>query len=505
MFGLKRKKKTARQVALEKVTKLGKEPNGAAARSKKVLVFLGVAFALLYILVDLSPEVSLLKFVGTALIVFSLVSVLGFFLAKTEGAALTVGKVTVTGVLLFVVAVVARLAAAGRVPAFLIPLALVAILASIVYGESMGIAVALFGAFLSAVALNVGADIGSAAQNRGWLTAVVLATGASVGALLAREINTRRTPVVAGAVIAGIHLVMILGKNLLTGDARLNGVLVECAYGTLNGVATGFLLAGALPFIEKAFGVTTNIRLRELSDLNHPLLKALAMNAPGTYQHSLMVGSLAEAAAEAVGANALLARVGSYYHDVGKANKPSYFAENQAGAESKHESLSPAMSTLIIVSHAKDGLELANEYGLPPPVKDIIMEHHGTTLVEYFYSQAKDRKGSDDVPKEEAYRYPGPKPRSMESAIVLLADSVESSTRTLDDFSPSKLENHVHWIVDNKLRDGQLDHSMLTLADINKIEKSFVKTLANLYHARVKYPSQMEKKQEGTKSVESST
>jgi len=503
MLGIK-KKKTPRQVALQKVTKLQKEPNGANDHSNSIPALIGIVFVLLIVFADLYPAVRIARSFGTMLMVLCTVGAFGFYLARRDGWKLNTGKVLVIVVQLLVISVFARIASAGRISPFLIPLALAAILSAIVYGDSLGISVAMFGAFLTAIALNSGVEQNAGAQIQNLNVAIILATGGAIGALIGKDINTRATPVVAGLIIAGVYVLMTIGTGMIM-SATFISVFYECVFGALNGIATGFIIAGTLPFIEKVFGVTTNIRLRELSDLNHPLLKTLAMNAPGTYHHSLIVGSLAEAAAVSIGANPLLARVGSYYHDVGKANKPSYFVENQADGDSKHENLSPAMSTLIIVSHSKDGLELANEYGLPGSVKEIIAEHHGTTLVEYFYSQAKDRKDSDDVPKEETYRYPGPKPQSKEAAIVLLADSVESSTRTLDEISPSKLENHVHGIVNNKLHDGQLDRANLTLCDISNIETSFVKTLANLYHARIKYPSQVEKEEEEAKSAENSS
>ena len=233
--------------------------------------------------------------------------------------------------------------------------------------------------------------------------------------------------------------------------------------------------------------------LLDYSDANQPLLKRLAMEAPGTFSHSLMIGSIAEAAAEAIGRNGLLCRVGAYYHDIGKINKPGYFVENQIGSLSQHKELSPAMSQLIIVGHVKDGIELADEYGLPAVLKQFIETHHGTTLVEYFYNQAK--KKLDEKPSELSeteFRYAGPKPLTKEAAIVMLSDSVEGTVRALPEVTPTRIEVIVHNMAMKRLQDGQFDECDLSLRELSLIETSISKTLIAHYHGRIAYPKPMD-------------
>jgi hypothetical protein len=233
------------------------------------------------------------------------------------------------------------------------------------------------------------------------------------------------------------------------------------------------------------------LSLQELVDLNKPVLRRLALEAPGTYNHSLFVGNLADAAAEVAGANQLMARAGGYYHDIGKLAKSGYFVENFAGNASRHYNLSPTMSALVIISHVKDSVELARQNKLPPQIVDIIREHHGTTLVEYFYREAVEQAaqaGGERKVEDESFRYPGPKPHSKESAIVMLADCVESASRTITDPTPGKLENLVHDIARGKLADGQFDECDLTMAELRLIEVSLIKSLAGIFHSRIKYP-----------------
>lgn len=264
----------------------------------------------------------------------------------------------------------------------------------------------------------------------------------------------------------------------------------EVGAGVANGFLAPTLAIGLLPIFEALFNVTTDISLLELSDLNRPLLKKLALRAPGTFHHSIVVGNLAEAAAEAVGANSLLTRVGAYYHDIGKMEKPSYFVENQRG-ESRHEKLTPRMSSLVLASHVRDGCELAERERLPQVIQDIIRQHHGTGLMTYFYQKALDM--AEDGKVEEAnFRYPGPKPQTKEAGIVMLADAVEAAARTLPDPSPSRLKGLIHKIIENKFREGELDECELTLRDLTKIAESFLPILIGVFHPRIEYPEREE-------------
>ncbi len=258
-------------------------------------------------------------------------------------------------------------------------------------------------------------------------------------------------------------------------------------------VLSGLLMTALLPIVEKLFDVQTDLSLLELGDASHALLQELARRAPGTYNHSINVASLGETAAEAIGANGLLVRVGAYFHDIGKMVKPGYFVENQGQAPSRHESLMPAMSTLVIIAHVKDGAELARRHHLPQSLIDFIEQHHGTTLVEYFFDQAAKQSANDPdrgEVDETSFRYPGPKPQRKEAAVMMMADAVESASRTLVDPTPARIEGLVHEIARKRLLDGQFDECGLTLRELSLIEESLAKSLTAVYHSRIKYPDQ---------------
>jgi len=255
------------------------------------------------------------------------------------------------------------------------------------------------------------------------------------------------------------------------------------------GSLAGFLLTGVLPLVERCFSFVTDISLLELADGSHPLLQELVRRAPGTYTHCMTVATLAETSAEAIGANPLLVRVGSYFHDIGKMMKPHYFIENQAG-ENRHDALEPALSTLIIIGHVKDGLALAQQYHLPKPIIDFIASHHGTTLVEYFYREAMrihESSGQTNDDLEACFRYPGPKPQTRELGILMMADAVESTSRSLANPTPGSLRKLVHDLLMKRLLDGQFEESGLTLTELHVIEESLCKSLIALFHARIKY------------------
>lgn len=256
----------------------------------------------------------------------------------------------------------------------------------------------------------------------------------------------------------------------------------------INGILSSVIVIGILPVFEYLFKTVTNISLLELADFHNPLLQRMVMEAPGTYHHSLIVGNLSDAACKAIGANALLARIGAYYHDIGKLSKPEYFSENQSLEESKHETLKPAMSKLIIMNHVKEGMELAKKYKFAPSLIEFIEQHHGSSLVYYFYRRALESSEEKEIVGEEEFRYPGPKPASKETAIVLLADSVEAATRTLKEANSAKIEELVHKIINNKFIDGQLDECELTLKDLEVIAAVFIRILSGVYHGRITYP-----------------
>jgi putative nucleotidyltransferase with HDIG domain len=264
------------------------------------------------------------------------------------------------------------------------------------------------------------------------------------------------------------------------------------AYGAANAVFSPLLAMGILPIFESLFGFTTNITLLELSDLNRPLLKRLSLEAPGTYHHSILVGNLAEGAAKAINANSLLARVGAYYHDIGKMEIPEYFVENQLGIKSKHDSLTPTMSSIILTSHIKKGRRIGEEADLPDEVLNFCEEHHGTMIMSYFYNKAKEMGINE--PDADEYKYPGPKPQTRETAIVMLADSVEAASRTLNDPKPSRITNLVQNIINDRFQSGELEECPLTLKDLAEIRESFVQILIGAFHHRIEYPDKEEKK-----------
>ncbi len=263
----------------------------------------------------------------------------------------------------------------------------------------------------------------------------------------------------------------IVARDLLAGTA---GSLLGC-----------LLMMLALPLVESLYEVPSDITLLELSDLNRPLLRKLMLAAPGTYHHSLIVGAMSEMAAEAIGANALLARVGAYYHDIGKLPKPEYYTENESGARSRHTNLAPSMSALVIKSHVTEGLEIARQEKLPRLVRDVIAQHHGTTLTAFFYAKALD---VDPTTPDTAYRYAGPKPQSREAGVVMLADSVEGASRSLQDPTPARLRGLVTKIVNMRLSEGQLDQSALNLSDVDRIREAFITVLTGRFHTRIPYP-----------------
>ncbi|MBE0448437.1 MAG: HDIG domain-containing protein [Actinobacteria bacterium] len=301
------------------------------------------------------------------------------------------------------------------------------------------------------------------------------------------NIRHRTDLVLAGAWVTLATTALALITTLLSG-AGLFEVFKNLGWGLLGGISTAVLTIGALPFLEKVFGITTDIKLVELSYANQPLLRELMMEAPGTYNHSIMAGNLVESAAEEIGANPLLARVGAYYHDIGKIKRPLFFVENQVGCENPHDHTNPNLSCLIITSHVKEGVEIAKKYRLPQEIIAIVNEHHGTSIVAYFYHKAKENIVKETI-SEEDFRYSGQRPRSKEAALVMLADSVEAAARTITKPSPKRIEQLIKRIVQSKLDDGQLNESNLTLNDIEKIIRSFAQVLTGLYHARVEYPS----------------
>ena len=290
-------------------------------------------------------------------------------------------------------------------------------------------------------------------------------------------------------VIAG-YSVAIIAVGLDRSE-NLSKIAVNLSYAAVNAIMSPVIAYGLLIFYEKVFRITTDLTLIELADFNQPLLRELSAKAPGTFHHSVVMGNLSEEAAASIGANRVLARVGSYYHDIGKSMKPDFFVENQLEKKNKHEGMNPTLSAKVIIAHVKEGIELARRYRLPQEVIDFIPMHHGTTLVSFFYNKAKNitDENKEDV-LDYIYRYPGPKPQNKETAIVMLADTVEASTKAIEDPTPKKLDDKIDEIIKKRFIEGELDDCNLTLKDLTRIKKSFLKILIGIYHQRIKYPEE---------------
>lgn len=290
-----------------------------------------------------------------------------------------------------------------------------------------------------------------------------------------------------GGYVIAANILTVIIILLFKGELFTTKMLPSIMFAALGGITVAAIVSLLLPLIEYTFKVTTDITLLELLDLDQPLMKNLMVTAPGTYHHSVIVGNLVESAAEAVGANPLLARVSAYYHDIGKVKMPDYFIENQSGSVSKHDKLTPHMSSMIIINHVKEGVELAKQYKLPEQVIDIIEQHHGTMLVSYFYQKAKE-KADDAEPVEQDYRYNGPKPQTRVAALVMLADAVEAASKVLTDPTPSRISSLVDRVINHIFLDGQLNDCELTLKDIQEVKKRFSYILTGIFHKRIDYP-----------------
>ncbi|MGE5542157.1 MAG: HD family phosphohydrolase, partial [Bacillota bacterium] len=341
-------------------------------------------------------------------------------------------------------------------------------------------------AILGGVCMSVATGV-AAGNNAPFMVVSILSSIAAVYGI--SRVGHRADLVRAGVLVGLVCGLGIVSMALIMGSP-FNTASRDVFYGALNGsVISSFLALGALPFFEAIFNIMTPVKLLDLSNPNHPLLGRLLKETPGTYHHSIMVANLAEAAAEAVGANSLLARVGGYYHDIGKIRRPYFFIENQLGvAENPHDRVAPGLSTLIVTSHVKDGAELGREYRLPERIIDFIKEHHGTTLVSYFYSRAAEDEKSGCQVVEEDFRYEGPRPSSKETAIVMLADAVEAAVRSLVKPSPGRIETIIRRIVKDRLYDHQLDKCDLTVRDLDTISDTFMKVLSGMFHPRIGYP-----------------
>ena len=360
---------------------------------------------------------------------------------------------------------------------FIIPFVSGPMLAALLQGRSAAVLMAVMTAGMTALLLPGNVHY-----------SLVALAGGIYAAIRWKNYRQRSSIFLACAAIGLINAALALGFNMQEGLSVAMAQWPSVPLAFLGGLANVIAVSAAMPLLESLFKLTTDMRLLELTDQNHPVLRRLVVRAPGTYHHSLIVGNLAEEAAEAINAHPLLARVGAYFHDIGKIFKPEYFIENQ-GRENRHDRLSPNMSALILISHVKEGAELGREHKLPEEIIGLIAQHHGTSLIRYFYEKAKSAKGGGE-PREEAFCYPGPKPQTREAGLLMLADIVEASSRTLPDTSPGRLSALVERAVQSAFADGQLDDCNLTLKDLSRIQAAFLRVLAGIHHHRVTYPGQ---------------
>ena len=393
------------------------------------------------------------------------------------------------GLLFLVVVIVVMIGAAvvRGVPdasEFLVPVAVLAMLFSMLLGFEIAVASLFIVSILVSLYTGFGLPF-----------VIVSLVAGTVAAFSVRRVRNREDFYWSGIRVVAAYAIAILVVDI----ARLEfgvGTLTRVGWGGLNAIVSMGVVVVTLPLFERGFRVTTDITLLELADMNKPLLRKMAMTAPGSYHHSIVVGNLAEAAAEAIKANGLLARVGAYYHDIGKLVGPGYFVENQQGLDpedSKHTAIKPKMSSMVLRAHVKDGEELARKEGLPEPIIDVIREHHGTSVMEFFYNKALEESEDPGEVSKANYSYPGPRPRSKESAIIALADTIEARVRSsAETATPKRIESEIDAVMERRRRDHQLDDAALTLADLRKIREAFFRVLVSMYHQRIKYPDQDE-------------
>jgi putative nucleotidyltransferase with HDIG domain len=365
---------------------------------------------------------------------------------------------------------------------YLIPVPFAAIMLAALFDYRLGLVSAVFAALLIPLVTNFPLNIGF----------VALLAGA-VGVIGIEKMRSRSH---VFSIFLHISAAYVLGTlSLELGQAEsIRYITSQAAWGVANGLFSSAAVMFLLPVFESLFGRTSRFTLLELTDLNKPILKRLNMEAHGTYHHSMLIGNLVDAASEAIGADSLKARVMAYYHDIGKIFKPEYFAENQNGGFNKHEKITPQMSSLILVSHVKDGVELAREEKLPEVVADAIKEHHGTSVMAFFYQKALETDSHSSLKKDD-FRYPGPRPRSKESGLLMCADSVEAAVRSLKDPTPAHIRNMVTKLIDSRAQEGELDDSGMTLHDLNLIKEKFISILTGIYHKRIAYPGQEEEEE----------
>ncbi len=383
-------------------------------------------------------------------------------------------KLILINLMTFIALILAR--TLNVVSPFIIPFACAPLMLSLIFNHRVSITVSTINCILISVV--VGFDA---------LVMILAVFNAVIGAVIIKKMHQRNDIMYSAVYLSVLNFIIAFTVGFLLNNNVLE-VFTKSGVTVAASVLSAVLTIGFLPFFESLFDIVTIIKLLELSNPNNPLLKRLILEAPGTYHHSILVANMAEVAAEAVGGNGVLTRVSAYYHDIGKIKRPYFFKENQVGKDNPHNKITPNLSTLIIISHVKDGIELAKEYKIPKVIRDIIEQHHGTSLVKYFYLTMKNANNSQEEISKDNYKYPGPIPKSKEAGIIMLADGVEAAVRSIKEPTRGKIEEMVNNIIKERLNDGQLDNCDLTLKDLDIIRTSFLKSFSGIYHKRIEYP-----------------
>ena len=429
--------------------------------------------------------------IGALFLVLYLVGLRGTKAFRGDGKDLLFSAVTLLGIFLFIwiYDFIAVEVARGfdfftvRTLLFAMPIACGAMLVSIFQGIGVAVTFSLSVSVLATLLTGGRVDL-----------FIYFFINNLVAAYGVRSCKERGVLIKTGLMVGLVNIVLSLATVMIYGYFKAFEPLLAVTAGFTGGILSGVIATGILPLMEMGFGFTTDIKLLELANLDRPLFRDFMVRSPGTYHHSVLIGNMVDATAEAVQANPLLARVSAYYHDIGKMKKPLYFIENQMGLENRHEKLAPSMSSLILISHVKDGVELAKKHKLGREIIDIIQQHHGTSLISFFYHKARERmllKGEKSTEvEEENFRYPGPKPQTKEAGLVMLADMVEAASRSLKDPTPARIQGMIQTIINKAFSDGQLDECELTLKDLHEIAKSFNNTMSGIFHHRVQYPGE---------------
>ncbi len=431
------------------------------------------------------PQINFLNILGIILIILILIILVSFYLWKYENEIWKDNKkLLLIELLIIIVIIFAKIVNMFQTPylVYLTPVALVPILITIlIKKEHIAFITTVFISLVIPLMYNPSFDL-----------ALLGFAGGIVGIFSVSKLTQRSDLVRAGFNVSGVLLIMIAGLNFIQPAENLHDLVRSGSVGIINGVVVAILANGFLPYLENAFGMASSVKLLELSNPSHSLLKRLLVEAPGTYHHSVIVGNLAETAADNIGADSLLARVAAYYHDIGKLKRPYFFIDNQFGAKNPHHDISANLSSIIIKSHVKDGVELAEKENLPEPIIDILKQHHGQNLISYFYQQAMEEEKYEMI-EETDFCYDGPKPQTKEAAIIMLADVVEAAIRSkqFDKSDHNRIEALVKELIKSRLMDDQLEESNLTLRELNIIGDSFVKVLTGIYHQRIEYPEKL--------------